>query len=108
MSILSQNNDSNDIVHKLITLDNVGHCPNHEAPKAVAYAMHRWLDHNNIIRSPTTTTKDNNDDTTTSFIKKNEITFYEDWGDITMREVHDDVYNNMNFIDNLFTSFLIK
>ena len=30
-------------VQRYIELDNVGHCPNHEAPKAVAKLLRRWL-----------------------------------------------------------------
>ena len=89
MSILSTNKFKN----KLIELDNVGHCPNHEAPQAVAYALPRWI---NAL------------DGNHNFVENDEIGFEEEWGDVRMREVYEDVYNNMNFVNELFASFLIK
>ena len=54
--------------------------------------MYRWI---NAL--------DGND----NFVENDEIGFEEEW-DVRMREVYEDVYNNMNFVNELFASFLIK
>lgn len=58
-----------DIAKRYLELDRVGHCPNHEAPKAVAAAVTTWMNAR--------------DKRTVPF--GNQI-FSEPWGDITMSE----------------------
>ena len=95
MSILTTTHPNS--IHKLVELDNVGHCPNHEAPKAVAYALHRWLGGNDDGKY--------DDDDDDRFMNE-DITFYEEWGDITMKEIYD--YDDMGVLDEFLASFLIK
>lgn len=54
---------------RYLELDHVGHCPNHEAPQAVATAIIKWI---NASNKQTTTLECN--------------TFSEPWGDIQMKE----------------------
>merc|ERR1711862_862101 len=95
----NDNNNNKDVIYKFYELDNVGHCPNHEAPQAVASTLYNWIYH--------TIDKNNNNDNKKEKKEEEEeeVFYYEPWGDTILREVKD---IHLNFIDNLLTSFFIK
>jgi len=62
-------------VQRYIELDNVGHCPNHEAPQAVAKAVTKWI-----------ANKDKSKENL-SLVEGDTELLHEPWGDITMREM---------------------
>jgi pimeloyl-ACP methyl ester carboxylesterase len=66
---------------RYVELDNVGHCPNHEAPKAVAKILQRWL--SSLDRRSLVLVKD-------AAVDKEDSVTTEAWGTIKMREVKDD------------------
>jgi hypothetical protein len=61
------------VTQRYIELDNVGHCPNHEAPTAVAEILRRWINAPSRSFSP--------------LLDDEQMVFPEPWGDITAREV---------------------
>jgi len=74
---------------RYLQLSNVGHCPNHEAPQAVAKAVTTWISGG---AGATTTQKDCEtilDRSKLTFIEngKKEETFIEEWGEISMQEL---------------------
>jgi len=73
--ILSSRSHPNEPIHRYVELENVGHCPNHEAPHAVGSVLKRWLD--NGERS--------NDNL--FLVDGKYQTFNEPWGIITSREL---------------------
>jgi len=77
--------------HRYLQLFNVGHCPNHEAPKAVAKALTTWI------------SNEKNRSKLSFFDGKKEETFIEEWGEISMRE---DENVEINFLDRV-TKLLI-
>ena len=58
---------------RYLQLSNVGHCPNHEAPKAVGKAVSAW------VRAA--------DRRKASLVEGSKEVFHEDWGDIAMQEL---------------------
>eukprot|EP00978_Attheya_sp_CCMP212_P010404 scaffold25200_cov35-Attheya_sp.AAC.1 len=63
-------------VQRYIELDNVGHCPNHEAPQAVAKAVTKWIANKDKSKEHL------------SLVEGDTELLHEPWGDIAMREVH--------------------
>merc|ERR1712228_1095360 len=86
------------VIYKFYELDNVGHCPNHEAPQAVASTLYNWIYH--TIDNRKEKKQYNKEEE-----EEEEFFYYEPWGDTILREVKD---IHLNFMDNLFTSFFIK
>ena len=60
-----------DSKHKYIEISNTGHCPNHEAPKAVGHIVNRWVGSNDRFRATPT---------------YKPITFTEEWGDMVVQQ----------------------
>jgi hypothetical protein len=82
-----------DKVHRYVEVENAGHCPNHEAPQAVAHVVLAWTKTNN--RS-----KEN-----LSLIGENRIIFQEEWGETAAAErVADDI--RLSTMDRLASSFI--
>lgn len=83
---LARRNYPQDYAHRYLELENVGHCPNHEAPQAVGKAVRAWVDAHKRD-------KDN-----LTLIKGPKEVVPEPWAEITMREV-DKQNINVSFID---------
>jgi len=90
---LQQRQNSNDAVHRYIELDNVGHCPNHEAPQAVGEAVRRWAGSSQRHNSALT------------LVDGKEKVIEEPWGKIVMKELTGEEAN-MSFLDKLFTKLV--
>jgi hypothetical protein len=82
-----------DRVHRYVELSNVGHCPNHEAPQAVARLLELW------IHAATT------DRRSIELVKGPEEVFIEQWGDIIARERQKDAIP-LGIMDRLATAFV--
>ena len=91
--ILSQRNFSNKPVQRYIELENVGHCPNHEAPQAVAAAVKRWL---GMDRKQYTV----------PLVDSTGETFHEQWGQITSRELNTESAK-MTIVDRIMSEFVV-
>lgn len=91
--ILSQRNFSSKPVQRYIELENVGHCPNHEAPQAVAAAVKRWLDMER---------KQYN----VPLVDSSGETFHEQWGQITSRELNAEDAK-MTIMDRIMSEFVV-
>ena len=86
---------ANDItaVSRYLQLDKVGHCPNHEAPKAVGKAVSGW------IRASCRNRQD------LKLVEGQLETFHEDWGDIQMEELGADEIE-VSALDKVVARFL--
>ena len=97
-------------VHRYVELSNVGHCPNHEAPQAVARLLSAWAD-----AAPATSTANNNNINnnnnnvcnrrTVQLVPRGKETFREQWGEITVQERQPDEIP-VSFVDRLATAFV--
>ena len=76
-----------DVVQRYIELDNVGHCPNHDAPTVVGQVISRWVDNE-------------------LHLIDGEVQLVpEPWGDISAREIKEDGVQ-LSRMDKLFTSLV--
>ena len=80
----------NNFVQRYIELDNVGHCPNHEAPKSVGKLVQRWV------------SSDKKSENDLSLVHGKREFFQEQWGKISMYEI-DKQGAELSFLDNVFT-----
>lgn len=102
--MLSLNSREHNYVQRYVELSNCGHCPNHEAPQAVAKILNNWLSKNdrkseqlNLIFGSGQTSKDQN--------QHHSIT--EPWGtEILMREVLEEEVNNLSLLDKISTKLV--
>ena len=93
-----------DKVHRYVELANVGHCPNHEAPQAVAKVLSAWMD---CVKEETTATEEdtNNPRQTVPLIQGEQEVISEQWGDIIAQERRtDDI--PLSLVDRLATTFV--
>jgi hypothetical protein len=82
-----------DKVHRYVEIENAGHCPNHEAPQAVAHVVRAWTKNNDRKRE------------NLSLIDENRIIFKEEWGETAAAERGiDDI--KLSAIDKLATTFV--
>lgn len=78
---------------RYIELDQVGHCPNHEAPQAVGHAVRSWVDAS--IRSRGNL----------QLFDGHSQVFSEAWADFTIQELdHDNIL--MNMLDHRYTALI--
>lgn len=82
-----------DKIHRYIEISDAGHCPNHEAPRAVGHIVRSW-----------TKAKDRSTNNL-SLIQNGKAVFQEEWGDHTVRECGADEIP-MGFVDRLATTFV--
>lgn len=79
-------------VHRYIEIENAGHCPNHEAPQAVAHVVRSWVGAKDRTKEHLTLTED-------------KIVFHEEWGETSAEELGaNDIHLGM--MDRLATSFI--
>lgn len=76
---------------RYFALTNTGHCPNHEAPQAVAHALSKWF-----------LAEDRGKDHL--FIIDGETAFNEEWANIDMREVEN--FDDLTLSDKLMVKML--
>lgn len=89
-SLQSRNRDS---VHRYIELENVGHCPNHEAPGAVGQITSRWVN-----------SQDRRKDHL-QLLDGDRLVIEEPWGTVTANEIDEsDVY--LTIMERLITTFV--
>ena len=90
-----------DKVHRYVELSNVGHCPNHEAPQAVARLLRAWAD----ASGRTIAERSESNRRTVELVPGGRQVFPEPWGDISVQERHaNDI--PVSFMDRLSTSFV--
>ena len=82
-----------DRVHRYIELSNVGHCPNHEAPQAVARFLQLW------------TRVATNERRSIQLIGESKQVFVEQWGDIIAQERQADAIP-LGIMDRVATAFV--
>ena len=74
---------------RYIEVSEAGHCPNHEAPHAVAHALNQWIPSKNRNRDHL------------SIVEGNDMMIREPWGDVRIREVGVEEANNLSIFDKL-------
>jgi len=80
-------------VHRYVELENCGHCPNHEAPQAVAKIVNSWVN-----------AKDRSE-RSLRLVNSEEEIFSEQWGETVARErKHDDI--QLSWLDQLAVTFV--
>ena len=77
---------------RYVTLDNAGHCPNHEAPTAVAKILLSWLSASNRKDIPLVSPEDK--------------LIEEPWGAVVLREVSIEESRNLGFVDKMVSSMV--
>lgn len=77
---------------RYVTIDNAGHCPNHEAPTAVARVLESWLGASD--RSAVRLVSGQND------------IVQEPWGNVVLREVSIDESKNVGLVDKMISSMV--
>mmetsp|Transcript_18731 Transcript_18731/g.26386 ORF Transcript_18731/g.26386 Transcript_18731/m.26386 type:complete len:431 (+) Transcript_18731:106-1398(+) len=80
-------------VHRYIELENVGHCPNHEAPKAVGMIVNRW-----------TQTLDRNKNSL-PLLDGSKYRVKEKWGEVIIKEIDEDDAQ-MNLYEKVITTMV--
>ena len=81
--------------HRYVEISNAGHCPNHEAPRAVSHLVNKWVDCTETDRS-----KRNLDLATDK-----DLSFVEEWGETIVRERRrDDI--KVGWIDKIVTKIV--
>lgn len=85
-------------VHRYVELSNVGHCPNHEAPQAVAKLVDAWIAAKDV-------TAGTNNRKVVSLVRGDQELIAEQWGDVLLRERQTNEIP-LSFMDRLATSFV--
>jgi len=81
----------NQLACRYLQLGNVGHCPNHEAPKAVAKAIAAWIG--------------SEERSSHRLVEGDREVFVEEWGEVSMEELAgDDI--KVSFVDKLAATFV--
>ena len=109
-----------DKIHRYVELSNVGHCPNHEAPQAVARLLTAWTDATGsatassiatttaaaaAAASETGKTSNKKDRRTVELVPGGQQIISEPWGDIVVQERQaNDI--DISLADRLATSFV--
>lgn len=89
--IQSLNERARDACCRYVQLSNVGHCPNHEAPKAVGKAVSGWIGAADRSKVP--------------LVEGSQEVIHEEWGDVTMQELGaDDI--KVSLVDKLAVTFV--
>ncbi|KAL3918731.1 MAG: hypothetical protein SGARI_007386 [Bacillariaceae sp.] len=85
-----------DSVHRYIEIENAGHCPNHEAPQAVAHVVRSWVTADDRCRESLALV---------DAPAGNKIVFHEEWGETAVAECGvDDI--RLGMMDRLATTFI--
>lgn len=105
-SISSNTNaETTSVVERYVELDNVGHCPNHEAPEAVGLIASRWMSTNQRHRRNLSLLNKIADADGETKAHTDEVTIEEPWGDIVAREVKDGEIS-LSLMDRIITSMV--
>ena len=80
-------------VHRYVEIDHCGHCPNHEAPQAVAHLINRW------VSSQTRRTNE------LQLVDPSKMVFEEAWARTTMTEKRADEIS-LSLVDKLAVTFV--
>ena len=78
---------------RFVSLGNVGHCPNHEAPKAVAQVMIPWLN-----------AADSEERRVVPLDSVSRI--YEPWGEVLIREISIEESESLGLVDRVVSSMV--
>ena len=79
--------------HRFVTLDNVGHCPNHEAPTAVARVLLPWLNANDS-------------DQRRVVPLGSQTLIKEPWAEVFIREVSIDESRSLGLVDRVVSTMV--
>jgi hypothetical protein len=86
-----------DKVHRYAEIENAGHCPNHEAPQAVAHVVRSWVGAKNRRKENLSLIKASSETSA--------MVFREEWGDTVVRECGaDDI--RLGVMDKLAIAFI--
>ncbi len=92
--------------HRYIEITNAGHCPNHEAPKAVGHLVNQWVNCGEKDRSSEDFSLQQATDTSTGqHAHRMPLTFVEEWGEMVVRERQRDEIE-VGWVDKIVTSLL--
>ena len=80
-------------VQRYVELENVGHCPNHEAPQAVSRVVSAWVE------------ADNRDENNLQLANAQGEVLIEPWGEIVMKELKKEEIQ-LSMIDKI-TAYLV-
>ena len=81
--------------HRYVEISNAGHCPNHEAPRAVSHLVNKWVDCTERDRSKMNL----------NLATDKALLFVEDWGETIVHERRrDDI--EVGWIDKIVTSIM--
>jgi pimeloyl-ACP methyl ester carboxylesterase len=97
-NILSSRDNDNDNkpITRYVELENVSHCPNHEAPQAVGSIVKRWLNSKNNNKSIDHI----------ALVEGKQQMFHEPWGTIVSREL-DENEAKMSIKDQILSNMVI-
>lgn len=82
-----------DVVQRYIEVENCGHCPNHEAPQAVANAVVAWVDQPHRSREAL------------KLVNSERDVFHEPWGETAIVETEEHEIS-LSMMDRLATTFV--
>jgi hypothetical protein len=68
-------------VHRYVEIEHAGHCPNHEAPQAVAHVVRSWVCANDRSKDQLSLVDKSESD------KTDKMVFIEDWGETSATEL---------------------
>jgi pimeloyl-ACP methyl ester carboxylesterase len=86
-------------VHRYIEIENAGHCPNHEAPQAVAHVVRSWMDSDDRSKEQLTLVDGGESDKTAKMV------FQEEWGETIATELGaSDIF--LGVMDHVATTFI--
>lgn len=89
------NGDKLSPLHRYVEITNTGHCPNHEAPKAVSHLVKKWVD----------CTKKDRSKANLNLASDKALSFVEEWGEIIVKErQRNDI--EVGWFDKIVTSIM--
>mmetsp|Transcript_25795 Transcript_25795/g.51625 ORF Transcript_25795/g.51625 Transcript_25795/m.51625 type:complete len:619 (-) Transcript_25795:112-1968(-) len=89
---------------RYVAIDNCGHCPNHEAPAAVAKVLLAWFDADDNVNGNATFRRNNvelipNNGESEATKNGHGVMVKEPWGDVWVREVSIEESRKLDFMD---------
>ncbi|KAL7545236.1 hypothetical protein ACHAWF_008591 [Thalassiosira exigua] len=88
---------------RYVALEGAGHCPNHEAPGAVAKVAARWIEGGTTASDGAMVRRRRRADA--SLASKGEVAS-EPWGDVRVREVSIEESRNLGFVDRIVSAMV--
>ena len=84
---------ASEAAQRYVSLEDVGHCPNHEAPAASASILLRWIGASRRDEAPLVSVGDND-------------RIKEHWGDVRLREVWIEESGDLGLLDRIVSNMV--